>query len=85
MPKLNKPRHNEREGLEAHGDRTAAEWLDGLDLASIEEVTHFSDGSMSIVHRLDGRAFHTGIEFNPPLTAGIARYLIAHGIKVQRG
>lgn len=84
MPKTNKPRHSEREGLEAHGDRAAAEWLEGWDLANIEEVTHFSDGSMSIVHRRDGHPIHTGIEFNPPLTAGIARYLAARGVAVQR-
>jgi hypothetical protein len=77
MPKSNKPRH---QGPTQSAEAYLASW----DLAEIREVTHFADGSMSIVHDLNGRTYHTGIEFNPALTAEIARYLAARGIEVKR-
>lgn len=77
MPKPNKPRHD--------GPTPNAEaYLADLDLASIKQVTHFSDGSMSIVHEFNGRTYHLGVEFNPALTAEIARYLRSMGIEVKR-
>jgi len=77
MPKPNKPRHG---GPTRNAEAYLADW----DLASIKEVTHFSDGSMSIVHDLNGRTYHTVIEFNPTLTAEIARHLTSIGIEVKR-
>lgn len=77
MPKPNKPRHSAP-------TPSAEDYLAGWDLATIKEVTHFSDGSMSIIHDLNGWPYHSGIEFNPALTAEIARYLMARGIEVKR-
>lgn len=82
VPKENKPRHSALPTPEAE----AADYIASFTkLSDITEVTHFSDGSMSIVYDKDGRSWHLGIEFNPPFTAAISRYLIANEIEVRRG
>ena len=56
----------------------------GISPASVEEVSHFSDGSMSVITRENDQMWHLGIEFDPDLTASLAAAFLTIGVPVER-
>lgn len=81
MPKLNKPRlaHMPDEGA-------ARELLSAHDIApaEVQEVHHFSDGSMSVIIQRGEDRWNHGFEFDPALTAELSLAFKAVGITVIR-
>ena len=81
MPRLNKPR-----SVALPGEKAARELLSlhEIDPAKVQEVKHFSDGSMSVIAGRGSDLWHTGFEFDPTLTAELALAFKALGIRVDR-
>ena len=55
-----------------------------IDLKQVYEVSHFHDGSMSIVLNSDGALSHFGIEFDPDRSMSLSNAFFALGVPVRR-
>lgn len=81
MPKLNKPR-TER----TLDPDTARAFLNEhqIEPSEVTEVSHFADGSMSILMQKEGAVWHEGIEFDPDFTSRLSLAFTAIGVPVHR-